>query len=412
MEAIKGYEIETPGEHEIVFESRSDDDRAAAASVIVTLYNYEKYIIDCLDSVCRQTATDLDLIVVDDRSRDGSVATTAEWMRSRGDRFRRVMLLRNSENRGLARTRNLAFWSATTDYVFVLDADNLIYPRCVERLTGALDRCDASFAYCYLEKFGVESGLLSDRPWDVETLRRGNYIDAMSLVRRSTWREVGGYSTDMKVNGWEDFEFWLKIADRGGRGVLVPEILARYRVHMGSMLNSETRRKESMLWEYIENKHPLVRRPIEEPERWKYDADYVRVACDRARLDRRHDGSLAIDLKGWAISRFGICRIEIEADGEVRGRARYGDRRADPRVRGESNPNGSWCGFSHRLEIESVSAIPGEIVIRAFGVSGRACELRGRTTSIDSVEAIDQPEEIRIEFAADFAESRGSKEVA
>lgn len=411
MEAVKGCELETAAEHEIVFERRSHDDRVAPAAVIVTLYNYEHYIVECLDSVYRQTARDLDLIVVDDRSWDGSIATTSAWMKSKGDRFRSVKLLRNAENRGLARTRNLAIWSATSDYIFVLDADNIIYPRCVERLTETLENCDASFAYCYLEKFGVESGLLSDRPWDVEMLRRGNYIDAMSLVRRSAWLEVGGYSTDMTVNGWEDFEFWLKIADRGGRGVLVPEILARYRVHMGSMLNSETRRKESMLWEYIENKHPLVRRPIEEPERWKYEADYVRLGCDRARVERGDDGSIAIDLKGWAIARFGICRIEIEVDGEVRGKARYGDRRADPTVHGESNPNGSWCGFAHRLEIADLSAMPAEILIRAFGISGRSCEIRGRTTSVDVI-ATGDPTAVRFDFGGVFAESRGSKAVA
>ncbi len=131
----------------------------------------------------------------------------------------------------MARTRNQGFSRARTKYVFVLDADNLLYPRCVEALVSALENSDAAFAYGYIEKFGDVRRLQNTRKWNPHSLARGNTIDAMVLLRKSIWKTVGGYST-IEVMGWEDFDLWFKIARRKGRGILVPEILARYRVHI------------------------------------------------------------------------------------------------------------------------------------------------------------------------------------
>ncbi len=405
MDATNAREHEPIDDHEVVYERRSHDRGDPAATVIVTLYNYEKYIEECLNSVYLQTAVELDLIVVDDRSKDGSVDRAAAWMRSHGRRFRRVLLVRNRVNRGLARARNRAFEIATTDYVFVLDADNSIYPRCVATLTDALDRCNASFAYCYLEKFGVESGLLSDRPWDLDALKSGNYIDAMALVRRSTWRDIGGYSTDMGAMGFEDYEFWLKIAERGGYGAHVPEILARYRVHFQSMLNTETRRKESLLWDYLEQKHRGLVRPVVEPERRKYDSDRLTLVCDRSRLERAEDGSIAIDLRGRAAARFGVRRVEIHIDGKLYDIARYGDRRPDPT---DPYRPSAPCGFAYRLTIDPCGP-PNEVVIRAIGLSGRSVELRGRPAPIARRDDLDA---WTIAFEGGIVESRGVQAVA
>ena len=88
--------------------------------------------------------------------------------------------------------RNTAFAHARTDFVFLLDADNLLYPRCLERLLGALKHCDASFAYCLLEKFGEETGIGNTKPWSPIALQHGNFIDAMVLHRKQAWEEAGG----------------------------------------------------------------------------------------------------------------------------------------------------------------------------------------------------------------------------
>ena len=226
-------------------------------TVAVSLYNYEKYIISCLESVKSQAISDLDLIVVDDCSTDGSREVVCDWHEHNGSRFNRYTLISHKVNSGLAASRNTGFAHARTEYVFVLDADNLLYPRCLERLVPALENCDASFAYCYLEKFGKETCIQNTKPWDPTSLQYDNMIDAMVLLRRSVWEKAGGYSTNEIMRlGWEDFELWFKIARNKGWGVQVPEILARYRVHRKSMLHTTTNPNVDKLWNYLRSNYP------------------------------------------------------------------------------------------------------------------------------------------------------------
>ncbi|CAB4561617.1 unannotated protein [freshwater metagenome] len=57
------------------------------------------------------------------------------------------------------------------------------------------------------------------------------------MWRRAAWSDLGGYRDDDEhVYGWEDWDLWLRLASSGGRALLVPEILGRYRVQAGSMI--------------------------------------------------------------------------------------------------------------------------------------------------------------------------------
>lgn len=235
-----------------VMAQKVESDAIPLVTVIVSLFNYKDYIIPCLESVKSQTLSNLDLIVVDDCSTDGSLEVAHDWLAENGSRFSHYLLIHHRFNKGLASSRNTGFAHARTEYVFVLDADNLLYPRCLERLVSALGNCDASFSYCYLEKFGDESCLQNTRPWNPAALVLGNTIDAMVLLRKSVWEQIGGYSSnDVMRLGWEDFELWFKIARSKRWGILVPEILARYRVHRSSMLNTTTNPNANKVWAYL-----------------------------------------------------------------------------------------------------------------------------------------------------------------
>lgn len=226
-------------------------------TVIISLYNYGQHITDCLESVKLQTISELDLIVVDDCSTDDSAEIAHRWLIENSARFSKYLLIRHKINSGPGAARNTAFARSRTKYVFVLDADNLLYPRCLERLISALDNCDASFAYSYIERFGETSSLLNTKPWNPSTLRRGNTIDAMVLMRKHVWEKIGGYSTNEVMRlGWEDYELWFKIARINGWGILVPEILGRYRVHHDSLLHTSTNPNVHKLWGYLRSNYP------------------------------------------------------------------------------------------------------------------------------------------------------------
>ncbi len=238
---------------EVVYEHSRG--QVPSVSVIVSLYNYQQYIEECLESVKNQTLQAFDLLVVDDCSQDNSTTIVKKWMKQNYARFNRCCLLRHKQNLGLAPTRNTAFEQARTPYVFVLDADNSLYPRCLERHLAVLSECDASFSYSYLEVFGAVRGLQNTTLWDKALLQFGNMVDAMVMMRKNAWEQAGGYSI-MEVMGYEDYDLWFKIANHEGWGVLIPEILARYRVHTKSMLRTITNPKSDRLREILLESYP------------------------------------------------------------------------------------------------------------------------------------------------------------
>jgi glycosyltransferase involved in cell wall biosynthesis len=207
-------------------------------TVVIALYNQATTIVEALSSVDLSTRGDFELVVVDDASTDGGWEIVREWMSARPHYACR--LVRHLVNRGLANARNTGSEHARTGLLLMLDADNLLRRVAIDRLMCALeaDRA-ASFAYGILERFSAEGpvGLLSQYGWDPTRLRMGNYIDALALVRREALKEMGGYSDDPRLYGWEDYDLWARMAEEGRYGVFVPEIIARYRVQQSSMLS-------------------------------------------------------------------------------------------------------------------------------------------------------------------------------
>ncbi|MDB5446430.1 MAG: adhesin [Phenylobacterium sp.] len=247
--------------HEIVFER--DRLRPSAVTVVIPLHNYAGYIVEALESVRNQTVGDVDLIVVNDASTDNSEAVAQEWLEAHAERFNRVLLIRNLNNAGLGFTRNVAFANAETPYVLPLDADNRLRPHCIQQTLHAIERSAAAFAYPRIRHFGESDAEIGKQSWSAARFTNGNYVDAMALVRRSAWAEAGGY--DHVRYGWEDFDFWCRLVERGMFGVQVPEYVADYRVHGASMLRTETElvRNKLRLIEDIERRHSWLR--IERP---------------------------------------------------------------------------------------------------------------------------------------------------
>jgi len=246
-------------EVERVIERRSDQDREGMLiCVAVSLFNYAEFLPACLDSVAAQNWDRIELIIVDDRSeRDDSVAVAQEWIEAHVTRFERVLLLRHRTNQGLAQARNTAFSQTTADRVFVIDADNVIYPRCLSRLSEAMDESGYEACYSQLEFFGDQRQIGYADLWSPDFFERGNYVDAMALVSKAAWERVQGYSHI--EGGWEDYDFWCKFVEHGFEGGFVPEILGRYRVHGQSMLRSETSSRYGAIYIEMSQRHPWLR---------------------------------------------------------------------------------------------------------------------------------------------------------
>jgi glycosyltransferase involved in cell wall biosynthesis/GT2 family glycosyltransferase len=208
----------------------------ADITVIIPTYNYADYVVETLESVARQTLHPLDLIVIDDASTDDSAQMVLNWAAGHEGRFNRIAVLRHRANAGLGFTRNSGFAAAETPYVLPVDADNRLRPAACETLLAHMAKTDAAFVYPNIQQFGTRTDVFSSAPYSVLRMQPGNYIDAMALIRKSSWAAAGGY--DHIPLGWEDFDFWCRLAERGQFGHSVPEVLADYRVHTQSMLHT------------------------------------------------------------------------------------------------------------------------------------------------------------------------------
>ena len=205
-------------------------------SVLVTLYDYESLVAETLDSILASTDVSIEVVIVEDHATDNSREVARSYLAAHPDAA--MVLLAKDANEGLAAARNSGIEVCRADYVMVMDADNLVYPTCLRRLADALDDDPgAAFAYAALEEFGALANVRSAYAWNPQWLCSANYIDAQTMIRRSVLESLGGYRlADPMVFGWEDWEMWLRLASRGDRGVLVAEMLGRYRVQAGSMI--------------------------------------------------------------------------------------------------------------------------------------------------------------------------------
>lgn len=246
-----------PAEHTVVVVEEGEEQ--AEATVCIPLYNYAEYIVGTLDSVFQQDLDRLDLVVIEDVSSDRSFEIAREWIEFHRQRFNNVKLVQHLVNSGLAAARNTAISLSLTPWVFLLDADNEIYPRCVGRCLEAVRVSGREFAYPMIEVFGESQALMGYELWNLERLAHGNYIDAMALVSKQALEAAGGYS-EMQVPGWEDYDLWCKFAELGFSGVQVPEILARYRRHSASMLNTTTHQHDriDILHAEMQSRHPWL----------------------------------------------------------------------------------------------------------------------------------------------------------
>lgn len=231
--------------------------QSASVSVVITLFNYEKYIAKTIISVANQTYIPLEIIIIDDCSTDRSLEIAKKNLHYLQKRFINIILIKNIKNMGLSYSRNLGFLLTSSPYIFSLDADNQIYPRAIERLLEAIKFTKSEFAYSQIEMFDKKNCISVGDIFSKEKLKFGNYIDAMALIKKDAYIKAGGYS-QMKIPGWEDFDLWCKFCEKKFKGIFVPEILCRYRLHNRSMLKTITNKKIYLLISEMQQKYPWL----------------------------------------------------------------------------------------------------------------------------------------------------------
>lgn len=115
-------------------------------SIILPIYNMEKYIAECLESVINQTYKDIEIICVNDFSKDNSMAIVDKYAKNDS----RIKIVNNEKNRGLGGARNAGLDIANGEYIIFVDTDDKMLPDMAEKLYNCITQNDADMAFCDL----------------------------------------------------------------------------------------------------------------------------------------------------------------------------------------------------------------------------------------------------------------------
>ncbi|MBK4778797.1 rhamnan synthesis F family protein [Streptococcus lactarius] len=195
-------------------------------SVVVTCYNHENYIEQCIRSIFHQTYRNIELIVLDDGSTDNSNEIIQEVLKD--SPF--VTKFESHENVGVVKNRNMGLSLINGDYLLFVDSDNYLDMDYIEQLYSKLIETNADIAYCDLFNPEKEEFYLKSREFDLTDFLNASFIDNCSLIRRSI---IGDARYDEKLNRkkLEDYDFLLNlILNNGAKAAYQPNTKLNYRV--------------------------------------------------------------------------------------------------------------------------------------------------------------------------------------
>jgi glycosyltransferase involved in cell wall biosynthesis len=205
-------------------------------TVVIAAFNAETFIAETLNSVLGQSLEDLELIVVDDGSTDGTQRILAAIADTR-------LTVIRQENCGVSAARNAGLALARAPYVFFLDADDLVAPDALSKMVGTLDNNPERVA-CFghhikIAEDGTELSTRSYLRWkmlpDGDTLRHliaKNFICGAICVSTAAARAVRGFDPTLKLG--EDWEFWCRLAVLGDFAAMPDDVILFYRQRFNS----------------------------------------------------------------------------------------------------------------------------------------------------------------------------------
>src|SRR5581483_5532121 len=218
---------------------------APRATVVVTCFNQEQWIEQALDSVAAQTEPDLQLIVTDDGSRDGSRARIDHWV---ANHDLPAEVVASERNVGLPAMLNRAMRRFRGRYVVVLNGDDWMEPDRVASQAAALDHAPETVGLVYsdlrvVDAGGAATGEVLPRP-TVER-RQGNvllHIISEPMIgmpsvmfRRSVLDTIGSWDESLVA---DDYDFLLRVAASSFEFLYLPRVTANYRSYGDSMTGS------------------------------------------------------------------------------------------------------------------------------------------------------------------------------
>jgi len=239
-------------------------------SVITPFYNTGSIFEETARSVLRQSFQQWEWIIINDGSTEAESLQILETYRSLDPRIR---VVDHPANQGLSAARNTGAREARTEYLLYLDSDDLLEPTAAEKWWWFLESFPQySFVGGYLVGFGAKEYLWRAGFQNEEENLERNQINHIIMIRKSVVEAVGGYDENMR-QGLEDWDFWIRAADKGFWGDSVPEFLHWYRTRASHTdrweslnekrqreMSADFRRRYPHLWN---GKFPVISRAVD-----------------------------------------------------------------------------------------------------------------------------------------------------
>jgi glycosyltransferase involved in cell wall biosynthesis len=205
-------------------------------SIVIPCYNQAHFLPQCLDSVLEQEYKNWEAVVVN----DGSPDNTNEVVQKYSAEDPRIKLV-VKENGGLSSARNFGIANAFGHRFIFLDADDFLYPNCLEKIAAVIRDSDENtliqYGYTYVKEDGEE--VLSHtkaqkKEFLIPDVFKGNLGPCHSIcISRSLLFSAGSFDESLK--SVEDWDFWMRAVKAGGTQKIIPELLVYYRYARNSM---------------------------------------------------------------------------------------------------------------------------------------------------------------------------------
>ena len=230
-------------------------------SIIMSVYNAEKYLKESIQSILNQSYARFELIIIEDGSTDGSIEIIERFADER------IRLIRHEKNRGIAVALNRGIREARGEWIVRMDADDVAMPGRLEKQLEYVEKnAGVDGLFTTVERIDESGKALP--PWEIdrecidfrkigEILPLKNCLAHPTAMIRAKLLKAQGYSA--KVPGGEDYHLWLRLLSEGRILAKIDEALLRYRIHPRSItqqsrngrlgLRKNIRVKSLYLWE-------------------------------------------------------------------------------------------------------------------------------------------------------------------
>lgn len=200
-------------------------------SIVISCHNQGTKLHEAVSSIAQvRNANLLEVIVVDDGSSEIENTTILTEIEKAG------YCVVHQPDRGLGAALNAGIRRAKGEFILPLASDDRLRDAYLNDGVFLLKKnTRLGVVYADAEYFGERTGQWPAQEFNLLPLIRENFIDACALFRKKLWEEVGGYDEQMPWTGWEDWDFWLRVAYRQGTFVRLPKIGFDHRVRSDSL---------------------------------------------------------------------------------------------------------------------------------------------------------------------------------